>query len=245
MQKIIFEVCANSFQSAIAAMLGGADRIELCAQLEEGGITPSAATIKLVNEYFTKPAFVLIRPRGGDFVYDDTEFWVMKEDIAIAKLFGSKGVVIGILKPNGDIDIERTAELVSLARPMQVTFHRAFDRAREPLKALEDVIKTGADRILTSGQANSALEGKELLKTLVQKANGRIIIMAGAGINPRNVSEIIEYTGITEVHASCSTTKKSKMEFINGLDSPKNMTITNMTTVKKINKILTKRSENL
>jgi copper homeostasis protein len=234
MKKIIFEVCANSLQSALAAQQGGADRIELCAQLETGGITPSAALINLAAKLLTIPVFVLIRPRSGDFVYNDTDFNLMKEDIIIAKEFGVSGVVIGILKPDGNIDIERTAELVQMARPMQVTFHRAFDRARDPLTALEDVIKTGADRILTSGQARSALMGKSLLKTLVEKAAGRITILAGAGINPENISEVIKFAGVKEVHASCSFQLKSKMNYTSALDNENNLTITDVRIVKQI-----------
>lgn len=238
MRKILFEVCANSLQSALAAGQGGADRIELCAQLEAGGITPSIATIKLAVKHLSIPVFVLIRPRSGDFLYDDTDFSVMKEDIAAAKDLGAAGVVIGLLKPNGEIDMERTAELVQLARPLKVTFHRAFDRARDPLAALEAVIKTGAERILTSGQASSALSGIALLKTLVEKAAGRITILAGAGINPENVSEVIDFTGVTEVHASCSVKLKSNMEYASAMDAEKSLMVTDVEIVKQIVSLL-------
>jgi copper homeostasis protein len=234
MQKFVFEVCANSLQSALAAEIGGAGRIELCAQLEAGGITPSAATIALAVKQLSIPVFVLIRPRSGDFVYDAFDFNVMKEDIIIAKESGAAGIVTGILKPNGDIDLERTAELVALARPMQFTFHRAFDRASDPLKALDDIIKSGADRILTSGQERSALSGKTLLKTLVKKAGDRIIILAGAGINPENVVEIVSFTGVSEVHASCSVKLKSNMEYTSVLDAEKSLTVTDVDIVKQI-----------
>lgn len=234
MQKILFEVCANSLQSAIAAQLGGADHIELCSQLDAGGITPSAATIKLAVEQLDIPVYVLIRPRSGDFCYDDHDFELMKEDILFTKSLGAAGVVIGMLLPNGDIDVKRTSELVKLARPLAVTFHRAFDRACDPLSALEDVISTGADRILTSGQAATAIEGKDLLKTLVEKANRRITILAGAGINPVNVSEIINYTKVNEVHASCSVNLQSIMEYNNGMDNNKPITVTDVNIVKQI-----------
>ena len=139
-----------------------------------------------------------------------------------------------MLLPNGDIDVKRTSELVKLARPLAVTFHRAFDRARDPFTALEDVISTGADRILTSGQAATALAGKELLKTLVEKASERITILAGAGINPVNVSEIINYTKVNEVHASCSINLQSIMEYNNGMDNNKPITVTDANIVKQI-----------
>ena len=238
MPEITFEVCANSLQSALAAQQGGANRIELCAQLEVGGITPSAACIKLSVEQLRIPVFVLIRPGGGDFMYDDYDFCVMKEDIAIAKSLGAAGVVIGMLKPNSAIDVERTAELVMLARPMEVTFHRAFDRTANPFTALEDVIKTGADRLLTSGQKPSAFDGKELLKMLVNQAAARIGILAGAGINPGNVAEIIAYTGVAEVHASCSKKTESNMEFHSQWDTVKPQTVTDVEIVRQITGIL-------
>jgi copper homeostasis protein len=234
MQKISFEVCANSLQSALAAEQGGADRIELCAQLDAGGITPSAATIKLAVQHLSIQVFVLIRPRSGDFVYDDHDFQLMKEDILIAKDLGASGVVAGMLNPNGEIDIERTTELVKLSRPMQFTFHRAFDRTRDAFIALEDVIKCGANHILTSGQARSAFEGKELLKALAEKAKGRINILAGAGIDPDNVSEIIDFTGVSEVHASCSIKLQSRVDFASALDSAAHLTVTDVETVKQI-----------
>ena len=234
MQKISIEVCANSFQSALAALQGGADRIELCTQLEAGGITPSAASIKLAVRELNIPVFVLIRPRSGDFVYDTYDFELMKEDIKIVKNLGAAGVVAGLLMPNGDVDFHRTSELVSLASPMKFTFHRAFDRARDPYVALEDVIRTGADRILTSGQALSAWEGRVLIKALVEKARSRITLLAGAGINPDNVQDIIDFTKVTEVHASCSGNLPGNMEYISPLDTHHNITITDVEKVKQI-----------
>ncbi|MEI6123020.1 MAG: copper homeostasis protein CutC [Bacteroidota bacterium] len=236
MNNILFEVCANSLQSAIAAQNGGADRVELCAQLSVGGITPSAATIELAVERLNIPVFVLIRPRGGDFLYDDYDFAVMKTDIKMTKKLGAVGVVFGLLTSDGKIDMARTTELVKIARPMQVTFHRAFDRARSPMLALEEIIKTGADRILTSGQAKSALLGKAILKNLVNKAAGRIIILAGAGIGPENVNKIIKCTGVTEVHASCSVKQKSDMNWHSELDK---ISQTSVSNEKLINKIVT------
>ncbi len=234
MRKIVFEVCANSLQSAVAAEVGGADRIELCAQLEAGGITPSAATIKLAVAQVHIPIYILIRPRSGNFLYDAYDFDVMKEDIVMAKSLGASGVVLGMLTADGDVDVERTLELVQLARPMCVTFHRAFDRARNPLTALEDVIKTGADRILTSGQAPSAYLGMDVLKALVAQAGDRITILAGAGINPKNVLEIIKSTGVVEVHASCSAVVPNGMDYISYLDSERPHYTTDASIVKEI-----------
>ena len=238
MSEIVFEVCTNSLQSAIVAQMGGADRIELCTQLEAGGITPSAASIKLAVRELEIPVFVLIRPRGGDFVYDEIDFQLMKEDILIAKDMGAAGVVAGLLMPNGDIDLDRTTELVSLSSPMQFTFHRAFDRARNPYTALEDVIKTGANRILTSGQAISAREGKHFLKALADRASSRITLLAGAGINPDNVREIIDFTGVTEVHASCSMNMPGHMEYNSQLDNYHKLTVTSVEKVKQIAAII-------
>ncbi len=238
MEKIRFEVCANSLQSALAAQKGGADRIELCSQLKVGGVTPSAATIKMTIERLRIPVFILIRPRSGDFFYDDFDMSVMKEDIEIAKKYGAAGVVFGVLLADGNIDVKRTSELVKVARPMQVNFHRAFDRARSPLSALEDVIKTGADRILTSGQAKSASSGKTLLKSLVEKASDRIIIIAASGITPENVSELINSTGVREVHASCSVKQKSEMEWGTEIDTGKITTVTDAKVVSKLANVL-------
>ncbi len=234
MSNILFEVCANSLQSAVAAEAGGADRIELCAQLEAGGITPSAATIKMAAAQLHIPIYILIRPRSGNFLYDAYDFDVMKEDILIAKSLGAAGVVLGLLTADGDVDVERTTELVQVARPMSVTFHRAFDRARNPLTALEDVIKTGADRILTSGQAASAYLGMDLMKDLVVQAGDRITILAGAGIKPENVLEIIHITGVAEVHASCSAIVRNGMDYISFLDSEKPHSATDASIVKEI-----------
>lgn len=212
MAEIIFEVCANSLQSAIAAQEGGADRIELCADLPSGGLTPSAAEIKLTVQHLIIPVFVLIRPRGGDFLNSIHEFEIMKEDILYAKSCGAAGVVFGILTSAAEIDVDRCTELVNIAKPMQSTFHRAFDRVMNFHLALEDVIKTGAQRILTSGLSEQASDGKDILKKLVKLADNRISVMAGGGINPQNVTEIIRQTGVNEVHASCSVDIPSNMD---------------------------------
>ncbi|MDR1887491.1 MAG: copper homeostasis protein CutC [Prevotellaceae bacterium] len=198
------EVCAGSVQSVIEAEKGGASRVELCDNLFEGGTTPSAATIEISSKSVKIPVYVMIRPRGGDFLYSDIEFEIMKRDVAIAKKYGAAGIVAGLLLPDGSVDEQRTGELVAAAKKlgMGMTFHRAFDMTANPHKALETVIKTGCERILTSGGKNKAAEGRELIKELVLAAAGRISVMAGSGINPANVRDLIAYTGITEVHIS-------------------------------------------
>ena len=237
MSKIIVEVCANSFSSALAAQKAGAHRIELCSSLNSGGLTPSAGTIKSVLKTLDIPVFVLIRPRAGDFLYSREEFEVMKEDIIYAKNRGAAGVVLGILNADAEIDVERCSELVSLAKPMQVTFHRAFDRVMSSSSALEDVIKTGATRILTSGLSEKAVNGKQTIRKLVEQANGRIAIMAGGGINPQNAAEIVSDTGVKEIHASCSVSLNSKMTWLirfSSFDLGYSHTVADAATIRKM-----------
>lgn len=211
----LLEVCSGSIISAMNAQEGGAQRIELCDNLNEGGTTPSAGTIILAKEKLTIPVFVLIRPRTGDFLYSEAEFEVMKQDIGFCKEHGARGVVMGILKEDGSVDLERMKVLVELARPMQVTFHRAFDMAADPFRAMEEIISLGIERILTSGQAPSAMAGSDIIKQLNYRANNRIIIMPGGGITENNVKELISGTGVGEVHASLRSTVKSSMMFRN------------------------------
>jgi copper homeostasis protein len=161
----------------------------------------------------TVPVFPIIRPRGGDFLYTDTEYQIMKQDIIVAKELGFKGVVIGLLNSDGRIDKTRTAELVSLAKPMQVTFHRAFDRCVDPIQGLEDIIETGCHRILTSGQVPNVAYALPLIKQLMDQANGRIIIMPGSGVRANNINEILQQTGVVEIHSSARKNNPSKMEF--------------------------------
>ncbi|MDR1593640.1 MAG: copper homeostasis protein CutC [Prevotellaceae bacterium] len=198
------EVCAGSVWSVIEAEKGYASRVELCDNLFEGGTTPSAATIEIACKSVKIPVYVMIRPRGGDFLYSDIEFEIMKRDIFFAKKYGAAGIVIGLLLPDGAVDERRTKELVVIAKElgMGTTFHRAFDMSSNPLEALETVIATGCERILTSGGENKAIDGKESIKELVTMADGRISIMAGSGVNPGNVKDLIGYTGINEVHIS-------------------------------------------
>jgi len=207
------EICAGSLNSALAAQAGGAHRIELCDNLAEGGTTPSPGIIRQAVKLLGIPVFVLVRPRSGDFLYSDEEFSAMKDDILFCKEAGVKGVVLGILNANGTVDLSRTAELVALARPMQITFHRAFDMVSDPFRALEDIISLGIERILTSGQQATAAEGAGLIKELINRAMGRIIIMPGSGINEVNVLTVLQETGAREIHASLRSPVASRMNF--------------------------------
>ncbi|HLX12691.1 MAG TPA: copper homeostasis protein CutC [Bacteroidota bacterium] len=206
---VLLEVCVDSVASAIAAERGGADRIELCANLHEGGTTPSAGTIELAVKHCSIPVHVLVRPRAGGFCYGGTDLLIMKRDIAVAKKLGAAGVVIGILTQGRTIDVVRMRALIMAARPMSVTFHRAFDAVKNPMKSLEQIIEAGADRLLTSGQKSSAEKGVQLIAELVRRAGGRIAIMAGAGVNEKNAKKIVEETGVREIHVGSAVAKKS------------------------------------
>jgi copper homeostasis protein len=210
---IIVEACVNSAASALEAKKGGAHRVELCDNLYEGGTTPGPATIMFVSKIEGIDLHVLIRPRGGDFLYTEIEFSIMQQDIDFCKQNGVKGVVLGLLREDGSIDVERTTVLVKRAHPMNVTFHRAFDMVTEPFQALEDVIATGCNRILTSGLQNKAWEGREMIKSLVQAAESRIILMAGSGVNAENAEKLVQHTGVSEIHTSSRTSHSSKMQF--------------------------------
>jgi copper homeostasis protein len=214
-KPIILEVCVDSLASCVAAEQGGAARVELCSSLFEGGLTPSAGMIKLAREKLTIPMNVIIRPRGGDFCYSDEEFACMRYDIQQAKELGADGVVIGILLPNGHVDIQRTAELVELAHPLSITFHRAFDMVVDPIQALEELVDLKIDRILTSGQERTVLEGSELLAKLIKLAGNRIIIMPGGGVTERNIQRIVRETGAQEIHVSGRKKMAGQMTYRN------------------------------
>ncbi len=212
-KPITLEICLESIDSVIAADRGGAQRVELCANLLEGGTTPSAVTIRTARANAKLAINVMIRPRGGDFLYTDAEFTSMKHDIAIAKELGADGIVLGLLRPDGTVDVERTRQLVELAHPLPITFHRAIDVSRNLLEALEAVISTGAARVLTSGGEPSVVNGASMVAKMVEAANGRIIVMPGCGIQPDNVLSILETTGAQEVHIALETETPSGMHF--------------------------------
>lgn len=198
----LLEVCAASLDSAREAAKGGAERIELCCALELDGLTPSEEDILAARQIAGLRLHVLIRPRAGDFVYDESEFATMSDQIAFCKKAGVDGIVIGALTAEGNIDTAHLRPLVLAARPMSVTFHRAFDHCRLPEQAMEDIIALQCDRLLTSGQAPTAAEGIPLLARLHQLAAGRITIMPGAGVNPSNVAQILNATHCDEIHSS-------------------------------------------
>jgi len=206
---MLLEICANSFQSAKNAQDAGAHRIELCQELSVGGITPSFGLIKEVKEQLSIPVHVLIRPRAGDFVYSDEEFNIMKTDIESCKSLGCEGIVTGLLKTDSTIDVARTKQLVTLAKPMQFTFHRAFDCVKDPFLSLNELMHQGIERVLTSGQAETAEKGIELLAQLLKDSHNKITIMPGGGVNKTNVKKFIAI-GYHEFHTSASVIYKEK-----------------------------------
>ena len=212
---ITFEICVDSVDAAVAAQEGGGDRVELCADLLEGGTTPSAGTVQLTLEALRIPVNVIIRPRGGDFCYSAAEFEVMRRDIKMAKSWGANGVVVGILKPDGTIDADRTRALVEAAHPLSVTFHRAFDVTRDPFEALETLIGLGINRVLTSGQEPSVLEGLDLIAALVEQARDRIVVMPGGGITERNIAKIVAGSGAREFHFAALGPAAGRMAYRN------------------------------
>jgi len=204
-KRFLLEISVETAEGAAAAERGGAGRIELCGNLEAGGVTPGAEVMRRVREMVRIAVFAMIRPRAGDFVYSDTEFAEMKREIVVAKEFSMDGVVLGILARDRRVDVERTQELVDFARPLPVTFHRAFDELADLREALDDVIRTGAKRILTSGGKNSALEGTAVLAELVQAVGERIVILPGAGISAANIVEVAQRTRAREFHSGLSS----------------------------------------
>ena len=207
MNKNQIEICCGSIQSAANAKAGGAVRVELCQGLVEGGTTPSPATIDMAVRDLGLQVFVLVRPRGGDFCYNELEIKTMEADVEYCKKAGAAGIVVGFLYPDGSIDTELTRRFVELSAPLPVTFHRAFDECKEPLKALEQIIDCGCARILTSGCKPTAVEGADLLQQLVKQADGRIQILAGSGITPGNAADLKQKTGVPDIHGSCKMTR--------------------------------------
>lgn len=216
MNNYQFEICTNSVESCIAAQEGGANRVELCAGIPEGGTTPSYGEITVAREVLTHTRLhVIIRPRGGDFLYSPIEIKTMLKDIETARRSGADGVVFGCLTKEGDIDTDSMRQLMEASQGMSATFHRAFDVCRNPLQALEQLIELGCDRILTSGQQPTAEQGIPLLKHLHQQAADRIILLAGCGVNENNIAHIAHETGIHEFHFSARESIKSLMKYKN------------------------------
>ena len=202
---VMIEVCVDSVASALAAERGGAQRVELCSDLLEGGLTPSLGMLRVVRSKLAIALHLIIRPRPGDFCYSEPELEVMRRDIEVAKNEGANGVVFGLLTPDGHVDIERTRRLIEIARPLSVTFHRAFDVSADLFQALEDVCATGADRILTSGGEQECLQGADTIAKLVEAARDRLVIMAGGGIGIQNAPTILKRTGVREIHVGLAT----------------------------------------
>lgn len=211
------EICVFNTATAIAAAAAGADRIELCENYANGGTTPSYGYLKTTREKVSIPIFPMIRPRGGDYFHRPEEIEIIQKDILLCKELGFDGVVFGLLNRDGSIDKDNTARLVELAYPLDVTFHRAFDRCKNPLEALETIIACGCTRILTSGQYPKAPDGKALIKELVDLADDRIIIMPGSGINSTNLAEMMVYTGAKEFHTSARIMRPSPTDYMNPL----------------------------
>lgn len=209
------EIVVYNIESAMRAQEGGADRIELCDNPSEGGTTPSFGTIEAVRQNVNLDVYVMIRPRGGDFHYSNYEFHCMKRDIDQCQKISVDGVVLGLLNANGTLDKKRCKELIDRARPLKVTCHRAFDMTRDPFEALEDCIEVGFNRILTAGHRATAPEGADLLGELIKKANGRIAIMPGSGVNESTVQELVRKSKATEIHFSSTAFRESAMQYRN------------------------------
>jgi copper homeostasis protein len=209
------EIVVYNIESALKAQQGGADRVELCDNPSEGGTTPAYGTIQQVRQHLNIDVYVMIRPRGGDFHYSIEEYFAMRNDIEACKKLSVDGVVLGALKPDGTIDKERCKKLISHARPLKVTCHRAFDMTNDPFQALEDCIEVGFDRILTAGHEAQAVKGVDLISALIKKANGRIAIMPGSGVNENTVANIVSLTGASEIHFSATAFRESAMQYKN------------------------------
>ncbi|MFZ1801254.1 MAG: copper homeostasis protein CutC [Chitinophagaceae bacterium] len=210
---MLLEIAVFNMDSAIIAAASNADRLEVCDNIYDGGTTPSHAFLEIASRKFSIPVFPMIRPRGGDFFYSETDFQIMLEDILFCKSLGFAGIVTGLLEKNGQVPVKKLRRLVEAAYPMDVTFHRAFDRSKDPFESMEKIIYCGCERILTSGQQPDAMMGKDLIKALIEKAESRIIIMPGSGVRKENMLELASYTGATELHTSARKIIPSQMEF--------------------------------
>ena len=236
---MLLEVCAFNLQSSIIAEKAGAKRVELCENPADGGTTPSYGTIKQTREKIGISLYPIIRPRGGNFFYDEEEFAIIKQDILLCKQLGCDGISTGVHLQNGEIDTERLKRIVEWAYPMGVTCHRVFDATPDPLKALEEIIDCGCERILTSGQKSAAPEGIDMLAELVQQADGRIIIMPGAGVRSSNIEKLINGTGATEFHTSARIAAPDPVTFRNpAIADAGNWYIANEEELNKIMDIL-------
>jgi copper homeostasis protein len=245
---LLLEICCFNLESALIAQRAGAHRIELCADAAAGGTTQSFGVIKTVKERISLPLYPIIRPRGGDFFFNDEEFEVMMNDVLLCKQIGCDGIVTGVMHQNGTIDKKRCARLAQLAYPMGVTIHRVFDWVENALQALEDVINMGCERILTSGLKPTAMEGAELIRELILQANNRIIIMPGSGIRSSNIMKIADKTMAEEYHSSARTLLKSNMNYINeGMNEILQTTIPDENEIKMMIEYLSehKTSESL
>ncbi len=214
-KSVLLEICVFNTATAVAAENAGADRIELCENYANGGTTPSYGYLKTVREKISIPVFPMIRPRGGDYFHTADEIEIIRKDILLCKELGFDGVVFGILNQDGTVDHENTARLVEAAYPLEVTFHRAFDRCKNPSEALEKIIDAGCNRVLTSGQVPKVTDGLKMVKELVDQADGRIVILPGSGLNSSNVEMIIQSTGVNEVHTSARIRIPSATRFRN------------------------------
>lgn len=233
------EIIGFNIESCITAQASGAGRIELCDSPADGGTTPTYGFIKAARKELHIPLYVMIRPRGGDFLYSNEEFRIMLDDVAVCKEFGCDGVVIGLLDSEGNVDVNRSTVLVEKAYPMGVTFHRAFDRVRDHRQALKDVMATGCERILTSGLHPNCEQGLETLKELITLSNHDIVIMPGSGVKSSNIRRIIEETGATEIHSSASIVMDSQMSYQNrAMNENLRHVVVNGEEVKKMNEIL-------
>lgn len=233
------EICSFNIESALIAQDAGAHRVELCADPAGGGTTPSLGVIKTAREKLHIQLYPIIRPRDGDFLFSDDEFEIMLNDVSLCKQLGCDGVVIGMLNADGAIDKKKCSKLVELAYPLGVTFHRAFDRAVNPFEALEDIISIGCERILTSGQKPTAIEGAALLNELIKQADNRIIIMPGSGVRANNIIEVKEKTNAEEFHTSARILAKSQMQFINeNIKEDSTLTIADKNEIKQIVQLL-------